>query len=189
MTNLQSITNRINSFDYYYEMSDDNRKYSKGRNEETSIKRELEGLSNEELIEVRNGLTVSMEKVSRYFSIEVEETTEEHTTDTEVVPSESKTVETSVRSEIFYTAWTYFKNNLFNSFSEALKAAWRRFKILRALRKGLAYFSFRKANGELREAIGTLRQGNYIYQVKGTEQAESRRHQVLGCRSPLLEII
>ena len=75
-----------------------------------------------------------------------------------------------MKSEVFKTAWQFFKENLFNSFSECLKAAWQRIKLVTRLRAGLAYFSFRKTNGETREAIGTLNTTNYNYQPKSNGQ-------------------
>ncbi len=77
------------------------------------------------------------------------------------------------RSNIFKTAWSLLKKGLFSSFAEALHAAWMRFKIRIALKSGLAYFTFRKANGELREAIGTLYKRNFSYLSKGSHRKEN----------------
>jgi len=74
------------------------------------------------------------------------------------------------KSSIFRTAWELFKSHLFTSFSQALKAAWQRAKLIAKMRSGIAYFSFRKANGEVREAIGTLREGNFSYKAKGSQR-------------------
>ena len=72
-----------------------------------------------------------------------------------------------MKSEIFKAAWQMLKDKLFTTFAAALKAAWNRFKLLAKLRKGVAYFSFLKADGSTRVAVGTLREGNFNYESKG----------------------
>lgn len=57
-----------------------------------------------------------------------------------------------MKSEVFKTAWQFIKADIFTTFSEALKAAWAKVKLVYALRAGLAYFSFRKVSGEVRNA-------------------------------------
>jgi hypothetical protein len=76
-----------------------------------------------------------------------------------------------MKSEIFKAAWQMLKDNLFTTFSDALKAAWNRFKLLAQLRKGVAYFSFKKSDGSTRLAVGTLREGNFNYDSKGNDKA------------------
>lgn len=72
-------------------------------------------------------------------------------------------------STILSNAWSFFRNNLFPSFSECLKAAWRRAKLVRQMREGIARFSFvKKSDGSTRNAIGTLRSGNFEYNIKNT---------------------
>ena len=65
------------------------------------------------------------------------------------------------------TAWNFFKSNIFSTFSDALKAAWKRVKLIAKLRAGIAYFSFTKKDGSIRKAIGTLNPTNFTYTVKG----------------------
>ena len=48
-----------------------------------------------------------------------------------------------MKKELFATAWQFIKDKLFTSFSDALKAAWNRLKIVSALKKGVAYFSYK----------------------------------------------
>ncbi len=67
--------------------------------------------------------------------------------------------------------WQFFGTGNYANFGEALKAFWSRYKLTRTLRRGIAYFSFIKSGGELREAIGTLRSGNFSYQPKGCQRA------------------
>ena len=52
-------------------------------------------------------------------------------------------------------AWVFVKNNGFNM-SEALKLAWRNYKLRAALTQRICKFYFKKVDGSLREAYGTL---------------------------------
>lgn len=58
-------------------------------------------------------------------------------------------------SHIMSLAWQMVKKNGY-SMSEALKVAWQNFKLKLKMRKGIVRFYYRKVNGELREAFGTL---------------------------------
>lgn len=44
----------------------------------------------------------------------------------------------------------------FNSFSEALKYAWKVIKLRMKMKKGIVSFRFKKVDGSIREAVGTL---------------------------------
>ncbi len=178
MTNtIQSIADQINNFDYFYEMSDDNSKYENGTQSEKEIKSALSKLTTDQIKEVRTQVTVNEEWVNRYFAQFFQgspETTPEQVEgqraqDNEEMPSEAK--KQSFRAIIFQNAWAMLRKGLFSCFSSALKAAWSKFKLVRSLRNGIAYFSFRKASGELREAIGTLAGNNYHYERKGAYSA------------------
>ena len=76
------------------------------------------------------------------------------------------------KSNIFKNAWYYFKKGIYTSFSECLKAAWRSFKIKSLLLKGKVSFTYRKATGEIRHAIGTLNESLYEFTAKGVRRAE-----------------
>ena len=121
-------------------------------------------------MQLRDSLTKPMEYVNRHFSEYFEnlpitpEPTAEHVTDNEAPTNEPK----SYLSKIMQDAWSYFKDGLFKSFSDALKAAWAKYKLVQSLINGIAYFSFTKADGSRREAIGTNRNGNFEYQSKGS---------------------
>lgn len=65
------------------------------------------------------------------------------------------TITTTDRRSVFTLAWQYVKNLGF-TMSEALKTAWADLKVRNALRKGIAHFRFRKVDGSIREAWGTL---------------------------------
>lgn len=53
----------------------------------------------------------------------------------------------------------------FTSFAKALTQAWKILKLRAKMLVGNVAFKFRKVNGEIREAVGTL---NFIYESKGT---------------------
>lgn len=44
----------------------------------------------------------------------------------------------------------------FNSFGEALKYAWEVIKLRMKMKKGIVSFRFKKVDGSIREAVGTL---------------------------------
>ncbi len=73
-------------------------------------------------------------------------------------------------SQIMSNAWYYFRKGIFITFSECLKAAWKAYKVTKQLRKGKLSFSFRKATGEIRNAIGTLNDALYEFTAKGVRQ-------------------
>ena len=61
-----------------------------------------------------------------------------------------------MKTEIFKTAWQFFKQTGEN-FAECLKKAWANYKLKTQMQKKIVKFYFRKVNGEIREAYGTLR--------------------------------
>lgn len=60
-------------------------------------------------------------------------------------------------SNIMTLAWQFVKKNGY-TMSEALKVAWRNFKLKQAMYKGIVRFHFQKVDGSLREAFGTLKE-------------------------------
>jgi hypothetical protein len=77
-------------------------------------------------------------------------------------------------SSILSNAWSFFKANLFPTFSECMKAAWKRAKLVRQMREGIARFIFvKKSDGSTRNAIGTLRNGNFSYESKGSTKKKN----------------
>jgi len=64
-------------------------------------------------------------------------------------------------------AWSFFKKGIFKTFSEALKAAWAKWNVVTKLLDGRVSFTFRKANGEIREAIGTTNGQLFDYAATG----------------------
>lgn len=69
---------------------------------------------------------------------------------------------------IMNTAWGFVRRNGF-TLSEALKAAWANFKLKAKMSKGIVRFYFRKVDGTIREAWGTLA-SNLVPETKGTNR-------------------
>lgn len=67
------------------------------------------------------------------------------------------------KKELFKMAWELVHE--FTSFSQSLKQAWKILKLKAKMLAGNVAFNFRKVNGEVREAVGTL---NFTYEAKGT---------------------
>lgn len=59
--------------------------------------------------------------------------------------------------EIMLMAWGFVKRNGF-IMAEALKVAWRNFKLKSAMQGRIVKFYFQKVDGTLREAYGTLKE-------------------------------
>ena len=58
-------------------------------------------------------------------------------------------------SNIMQTAWQFVKRNGM-TLSDALKTAWRNFKLRVAMKSRIVKFYFLKVDGSIREAYGTL---------------------------------
>ena len=69
---------------------------------------------------------------------------------------------------IMNTAWGFVRRNGY-TLSEALKAAWANFKLKVKMHTGIVRFYFRKVDGTIREAWGTLA-SNIIPETKGTDR-------------------
>jgi hypothetical protein len=75
-----------------------------------------------------------------------------------------------MKKELFNMAWQFLKDGIFTAFADALKAAWAKIKLVAKLKKGVAYFTFKKVDGTERKAIGTLNGQNYQYDNKGSDR-------------------
>ena len=71
-----------------------------------------------------------------------------------------------MKKQVFKTAWIFFKDQTFATFSQCLKMAWRRVKISMRLKTGVVYFQFKKVDGTIRNCIGTLHPDNFQYTAK-----------------------
>lgn len=67
-----------------------------------------------------------------------------------------KITRTSLK-DIMTLAWSFVKHNGF-TMAEALKTAWRNFKLKTAMQGKIVKFYFIKVDGTLREAYGTLKE-------------------------------
>lgn len=77
---------------------------------------------------------------------------------------------------IMTTAWQFVKRNGY-SLSEALKCAWKNFRLHQAMKTRIVRFYFRKIDGTVREAFGTLLE-SICPQTKGAERKHNDTTQV-----------
>lgn len=77
-----------------------------------------------------------------------------------------------MKKAVFTKAWELIKSNIFSSFADALKAAWKIVKLHTKLKAGVVNFSFIKKDGTIRNAIGTLCTSLFTYESKGSDKVE-----------------
>lgn len=82
----------------------------------------------------------------------------------------------NVLHEIMSLAWTFVKRNGF-SMSEALKCAWANMKLKSAMKQKIVKFYFKKVDGSVREAYGTLKE-NLIPATSGESRKKNDTVQV-----------
>lgn len=75
------------------------------------------------------------------------------------------------KSMVMKAAWMVLRKKEAGSFAEALKKAWRAYKLKAKMAFGEVSFTFKKTNGEIRKAIGTLARNLYQYDYRGTGYA------------------
>ena len=73
-------------------------------------------------------------------------------------------------------AWTFVKRNGF-SMSEAMKCAWANMKLKAAMQQRIVKFYFKKVDGSVREAYGTLKE-NLIPATSGDNRKKNDTVQV-----------
>lgn len=78
--------------------------------------------------------------------------------------------------EIMSLAWQLVKRNGF-SMSEALKCAWANMKLKTAMKQRIVKFYFKKVDGSVREAYGTLKE-NLIPATSGDSRKKNDTVQV-----------
>lgn len=159
---MENLINTINNFNTYYVMSDSSTVYNTAEELKTKIKNELAELSHTELVELNKSLK---EAKATYFKVDalIEAST----------PSITEAPIKSELSKLMTCAWSMFKAGSFDTISEALKAAWKASKLRKALKNGIAYFTFRKADNTVRKAIGTLRNGNFEYTARSSGKKQN----------------
>lgn len=74
----------------------------------------------------------------------------------------------SQKKEVMQMAWSFVRKNGY-SMSEALKCAWSNIKLRALLHKKVVEFYFKKTDGTLRQAFGTLVSGR-MPETKGTKK-------------------
>lgn len=72
----------------------------------------------------------------------------------------------TIKSNVFKLAWLFIRKHQL-SLSQALKIAWRNIKLKVAMATKIVAFTFKKADGSIRDAVGTLK-SDMLPQVKGT---------------------
>lgn len=82
----------------------------------------------------------------------------------------------SALAGIMQMAWSFVKRNGF-TMAEALKCAWANYKLKTAMKAGIAQFFFRKINGEIRQAFGTLK-SEILPETQGTGRKANETVQV-----------
>lgn len=73
------------------------------------------------------------------------------------------------KSKLFKIAYAILRKSQATNFSEALKAAWKAMKIYTRMLVGQVEFKFRKVNGEIRNAVGTLHNLDYVAKSSGNQ--------------------
>ena len=65
---IQELANRINTFDYYFEMSDDASKFNSGSHEQYLINTQLQKMDDFALEALRELITKDLTLTNRYFN-------------------------------------------------------------------------------------------------------------------------
>jgi hypothetical protein len=76
------------------------------------------------------------------------------------------------RSEIFKTAWMFFKQTGIE-FGKCLKRAWDNFKLVIKMKTQIVRFYFQKVDGTTREAWGTLQDSIIADKIKGSNNKKN----------------
>ena len=79
-------------------------------------------------------------------------------------------------SEIMTAAWSFVRKNGY-TMAEALKVAWANFKLRKAMTTKIVRFYFRKIDGSIREAFGTLAE-NIVPPTQGSDRKRNDSCQV-----------
>lgn len=82
----------------------------------------------------------------------------------------------NVLHEIMTLAWQFVKRNGY-TMSEALKVAWANMKLMKQMKERIVKFYFKKVDGSIREAYGTLKE-NLIPATSGDNRKKNDTVQV-----------
>ena len=72
------------------------------------------------------------------------------------------------KSMVMKAAWETIRKHKASTFAEALRKAWQAYKLKAKMALGAVKFTFRKTNGEIRKAVGTLAKNLFQYEPKTT---------------------
>ena len=138
------IARNINAMDLTYQRSDDRKVYRFWRNLEKKLNTILDTLSDDD-----KSFIASLCKKENLAFFNLKEVV--------VEVSDVETIKTTFRSKVFNYAWQIVKRTgLF--FSVALVRAWKVYKLRKRMIKETVKFTFKKLDGSLRLAYGTLKQ-------------------------------
>mgnify|MGYP003645793702 FL=1 len=65
--NIPELAQKINTFDYYFEYSDDASKFNDGSNEQYTINKELQSMDDFQIEELSKLITKDKNLIERYF--------------------------------------------------------------------------------------------------------------------------
>ena len=65
--NIEELAQKINTFDYYFEYSDDASKFNDGSNEQYTINKELQSMDDFQIEELSKLITKDKNLIERYF--------------------------------------------------------------------------------------------------------------------------
>lgn len=85
--------------------------------------------------------------------------------------SAHETSRNSVLSSIMSLAWQFVKRNGY-SITEALRVAWANYKLKLRMSNGIVRFYYRKVDGTIREAFGTL-SDTIVHPTMGTDRKKN----------------
>lgn len=77
------------------------------------------------------------------------------------------------KSMVMKAAWDVLRKHKATNLAEALRMAWKAYKLKAQLALGVVKFTFRKVNGEVRQAVGTLASNFFQYTPKGNGSSKT----------------
>lgn len=166
MTTAQ-LTTMIERFDYAYAYCDNDGQYQAAKQQEKEIFAALETITADQAAEIFNSLRHEYFKTAQFGKV-LASMMPAPTPEPTPEPQTEAPKKNSKKVALFQNAWTMFKAGLFNSFAEALKAAWQRLKVTNGLKSGVLTFVYIKTDGSIRKATGTLTGLNY--EAKGSQK-------------------
>jgi WYL_2, Sm-like SH3 beta-barrel fold len=155
MTTLE-IINSINELDYNYGNIDNGTEYHYF----AKIDRALTTVTHEQAVEIYNAIKENRKSTYHGKALFAMMPTPEPTPTITTTKSAKKV-------SLFNNAWSMFRDGLFVTFGEALKAAWSRLKVVTGMKTGVVTFEYIKSDGTVRFAKGTLT--GFDYTPKTTE--------------------